>query len=220
MLDDAFVGALCPGDRLALEALGRRRSYSSGQVLFSEGDAGHDVVVLVDGSVKIVTAARSGREVILDVIDGPALLGELSVIDAQPRSATAITVTPVQVRIVPAADFVTFLEQHGSAATALVRLVAGRLRRTSRRQLEFGTSDALGRLCGCLLRLHDQSGQNEHGSPVTVRLAQHEIAAMTGLSREAVVKGLRAIRTLGWIDLRARELVVLDEAAMRARADG
>jgi len=53
-----------------------------------------------------------------------------------------------------------------------------------------------------------------------VPLSQHEIAAMTGLSREAVVKGLRAIRMLGWIDLRARELVVLDEAAMRVRADG
>ena len=68
--------------------------------------------------------------------------------------------------------------------------------------------------------MHDQFGHNEHGSQVTVPLSQHEIAAMTGLSREAVVKGLRAIRTLGWIDLRARELVVLDETAMRVRAEG
>ena len=96
MLDDAFVGGLDPADRAALEALGRRRTFSSGQVLFSEGDEGHDVVVVLDGSVKIVTSPRSGREVILDVIEGPALLGELSVIDAQPRSATAITVTPVE----------------------------------------------------------------------------------------------------------------------------
>ena len=41
---------------------------------------------------------------------------------------------------------------------------------------------------------------------------------MTGLSREAVVKGLRSLRALGWIDLQARELAVLDETAMRSRA--
>ena len=40
---------------------------------------------------------------------------------------------------------------------------------------------------------------------------------MTGLSREAVVKGLRSLRALGWIDLQARELTVLDDDAMRQR---
>ena len=64
----------------------------------------------------------------------------------------------------------------------------------------------------------DRYGDQNGGEPRTVRmpLAQHEIAAMTGLSREAVVKGLRSMRSLGWIDLQARDLAILDEDAMRA----
>jgi CRP-like cAMP-binding protein len=51
-------------------------------------------------------------------------------------------------------------------------------------------------------------------APVT----QSELAAWSGLSREAVVKGLRALRRLGWIEVDGRRLVVLDPAAVSERA--
>jgi CRP-like cAMP-binding protein len=214
MRDDGFLASFTDDERKALEGIGRRRQFGAGQVLFSEGDEGHDVVVLLEGAVKIVSTAPSGKEVILDVMETNELLGELSAIDGEPRSATAVALTRVEVLIIPTREFTTFLEHHGAVATALLRVVATRLRRSSQRQLEFGTNDALGRLCSCLLRMLD-------GSPeVSMLLAQHEIAALTGLSREAVVKGLRALRELGWIDLHGRDLTVLDEAALRARAAG
>lgn len=219
MAEDGFLAALDAGTRDALERCGRRRTFGAGQVLFTEGDDGHDVVVLLDGGVKIVSTAPSGREVILDVMESGELLGELSAIDGEPRSATAVALTPVDVLVVPVAEFTTFLEGNGAAATALLRLVSRRLRRTSQRQLEFGTSDALGRLCACLLRMLDGAAAGG-GREVTMLLAQHEVAAMTGLSREAVVKGLRALRELGWIDLRGRTLVLLDDDAVRLRAAG
>lgn len=218
-MDDGFIAGLNAEERGTLESLGRRRHFRSGQVLFTEGDEGRDVVLVLEGSVKIVSAAPSGREVILEVIDAGQLVGEMSAIDGQLRSATAVALTAVDVSVIPTPQFLAFLEQHGSAATALLRLVVARLRHSSQRQLEFGTSDALGRLCACMLRMLDRyGGTDDRGAHVTMPLAQHEIAAMTGLSREAVVKGLRSLRALGWIDLRARELAVLDERAMRSRA--
>jgi CRP-like cAMP-binding protein len=215
--DEAFFAALDDNARAALEQAGRQRQFGAGQVLFSEGDDGHDVIVLLSGAAKIVSTSASGREVILDVMEANELLGELSAIDGQPRSATAVALTPVDVLVVPATSFNSFLETHGAAATELLRLVAQRLRRSSQRQLEFGTSDALSRLCACVLRMLDSA--HEHGdAEVTLLLAQHELAALTGLSREAVVKGLRALRQLGWIDLQGRTLTVLDEPALRQRA--
>jgi CRP/FNR family cyclic AMP-dependent transcriptional regulator len=220
--DEGFLAALTDMERATLEAAGRTRTFPAGQMLFFEGDAGHEVFVILGGQVKVVTTSPTGRDVILDVFDEDSLLGELSAIDGQARSATAVALTPVTALCVPTEAFVKFLEDNGSAATALLHLVAARLRRSSQRQLEFGTSDALGRLCTCLLDMLDRYGTEGDGAPRTVRmpLAQHEIAAMTGLSREAVVKGLRALRSLGWIDLQARDLAILDESALRARAAG
>jgi CRP-like cAMP-binding protein len=219
--DEGFLASLTEAERAALERTGRRREFPAGQILFTEGDDGHEVFVLLGGQVKVVTTAPSGRDVILDVMDEDALLGELSAIDGHPRSATAIALTPVTVLAVPTDDFLGFLEEHGPAATSLLRIVAARLRRSSQRQLEFGTSDALGRLCTCLLTMLDRYGTGDDAPRrVTMPLAQHEIAAMTGLSREAVVKGLRALRSLDWIDTQAREVVILDEEAMRSRAAG
>jgi CRP-like cAMP-binding protein len=218
--DDGFLTSLPAEQRAALEAQGRRREYPAGQVLFSEGDIGREVLLVLDGYVKVVTTAPSGREVILDVMGGGALLGELSAVDGEPRSAGAVALSPVALLVIPTEDFVAFLENNGSAATELLRLVVARLRATSRRQLEFGTSDALGRLCVCLLTMLDRYGvSTDNAHKVTMPLAQHEIAAMTGLSREAVVKGLRALRSLGWIDMQTRELTILDEPAMRSRAN-
>jgi CRP-like cAMP-binding protein len=219
-VDEAgFVASIGPDALAALESAGRHRQFPAGQVLFSEGDDGHEVTVLLEGHVKIVTSASTGREVILEVMDPGALVGELSAVDGHPRSATAIALTPISVLVVSAGAFSSFLDEHGAATKALLQLVVARLRRSSERQLEFGTSDAIGRLCRCLLTMLDRYGDREESPPrVTMPLAQHEIAAMTGLSREAVVKSLRSMRSLGWISVQSRELTVLDEAAMRDRA--
>jgi CRP-like cAMP-binding protein len=216
-----FLAWLSPTELSALEALGRRRSFPTGQVLFSEADEGREVLVLLEGHVKVTSMASSGREVILDVMDENALLGELSAVDGEARSATAVALTPVSVLVIPIKQFQEFLEGNGHAAMGLLRVIAARLRRSSQRQLEFGTSDALGRLSGCLLTLAERYGTDEGGvRRVTIPVAQHEIAAMTGLSREAVVKGLRALRSLGWIDMKARDLLILDEPSLRTRAAG
>jgi len=94
--DEGFLASLTEAERTALEAIGRRRDFPAGQILFTEGDDGHEVFVLLGGQVKVVTTAPSGRDVILDVMDQDSLLGELSAIDGNPRSATAIALTPVR----------------------------------------------------------------------------------------------------------------------------
>jgi CRP-like cAMP-binding protein len=53
---------------------------------------------------------------------------------------------------------------------------------------------------------------------LTAPLSQQEIGSWAGLSREAVVKALHALRCLGWIHTGGRTITVLDPAAVRARA--
>jgi CRP-like cAMP-binding protein len=213
--EDAFLSRLEPSQRDALEVLGRPRRVLSGDALFHEGDDGTTVHIVLDGLVKVLARSVTGREVILDVVEAGSVLGELSAIDGDRRSASAVALTNVDDLVIDVDDFIQFLDAFPGVATQLLRVVAERLRRSSGRQLEFGTSDALTRLCGCILTMVERYGGPQE---VALPIAQQDIAALTGLSREAVVKGLRALRDLGWIEAHGRQVVILDEPSLRNRA--
>ena len=73
-------------DQLAVN--GRVRRYPAGQVLFSEGDPGDSLVVLEDGQLRVSRYTPAGQEAVLAVVEAPAALGELALLDGNPRDAT------------------------------------------------------------------------------------------------------------------------------------
>ena len=91
-----------------LARMAERRHFSRGDILFSEGDEGNEVVVLHSGRVK-VCGKRAGREVIFSVLDPGSVLGELSAVDGSPRSATVIALEPTDVAVIGVEDFREYL---------------------------------------------------------------------------------------------------------------
>ena len=214
----SFLHRLDPAQQEQLLGLGRTRRYPAQSILFFEGDEAHDVLVVRSGELKVAHTV-GGHEVVLDVLTAGDVLGELSAIDGRPRSATATALTGAEVASIPAPAFMAFLGEHPRAGLALLRCVTGRLRDASRRQVEYGALDALGRVCRRLLELRDRYGQvSGDGVVITGPLTQSDIAAWAGLSREAVVRALHGLRTLGWVATTPRSITVLDVDAVTARA--
>ena len=216
---EGLLGRLPPEAFAEFERLGARRRFPAGSTIFVEGDPAHELLVLLAGDVKVSVGSADGREVVLDVFEPGVFLGELSVIDGGRRSATVTALSPIEVLTVGGEAFNGFLDRHPQALRALLVQVIGRLRTRVRHQLEFGAGDALGRVCARLAELADRYGEAQGGvrlirSPVT----QAGLASWTGLSREAVVKALRALRKLGWVDTRGRAMVFRDLEAVRRRA--
>jgi CRP/FNR family cyclic AMP-dependent transcriptional regulator len=207
-------------DRAAeLTALGTRRGYPAGAMLFMEGDHAHEAVVLLDGDLKVVVGSVDGRDVVLDVFGPGALVGEWSVLDGKPRSATVTALSDVEVLSLPAGPFREFLDRHPDVRESLLLDTIGRLRAQVRHQLEFGAGDAMGRVCARLVELADRFGYLDGATTVIHSpLSQSDLAAWTGLSREAVVKALRQLRTMGVISNRGADITVLDLAGLRRRA--
>jgi CRP-like cAMP-binding protein len=214
-----FLARLNAPDAAALVALGRSRTYPPKSVLFFEGDDAHEVLIVRSGQVKVSAYGIDGREVVLDVLGPEDILGELSAIDGAQRSATATSLTQTSVTVLDIERFRVFVSERPSVAVELLRAVTERLRGTSRRQVEFGTVDGLGRVCARLVDLMARYGRpDETGVAISGPLSQQEIGSWAGLSREAVVKALHALRCLGWIHTEGRTITVLDPAAVRSRA--
>lgn len=202
-----------------LRSLGARRRLPTGTTVFSEGDESSEVALVVSGTVKVATTSIDGREVVLELVGAGELLGELSTIDGSSRSATATTLTPVALVAVPSDRFAEFLDERPGATRGLLAVVIGRLRQSNRRQLEYATSDALGRLCGRLTELAERHGAaTDAGVRVELPFSQSELAQWCGLSREAVVKALRTLRQLGWITTEDGTVTIVDVDAVQTRA--
>jgi CRP/FNR family transcriptional regulator, cyclic AMP receptor protein len=215
----SWFAALPASQRTALQAMGRRRSYRSGSTLFQEGDSSDWVVLLSAGRVRVTSVTADGRTVVLAVASPGELVGELSALDGQPRSATATALDAVVAQVVPAAEFREFLQADGAAVVRLLVSICGRLRNADRRMVEFVALDSTGRVAARLVELADRFGVDDNGNVlIDMPITQDDLAGWTGSSREAVAKALRTLRSRGLITTARRSITVVDPEALRARA--
>lgn len=214
-----FLAALDDAERSDLLERGGRRRYRRGAVVFHEGGGSDEIVVVLAGRVKVSTVTADGKEVVL-AFRGPGdLLGELSAIDGEARSATVGALEAVEAAILTANDFRAFLSAHPRVAILLLEMLARRLRDADRKRVEFGAHDTLGRVAARLVELADRYGEPvADGVRITLPLSQEELAGWTGSSREAVGKSLHALRGLGWVRTERRRITVLEMEPLRRRS--
>jgi len=213
------LGAIESGAVALLREEGRPRRFRSGATLFHEGDHSDWIGLVTRGRVKISCYGADGRERLVAVVGPGELLGELSAIDSEPRSATATALEPLDVAVLTSEEFVALLEKSPGATLGILRSVIGRLRDSDKRRVEFGALDTVGRVGRLIIELAERYGE-ETDSVILIRLplSQEELAGWAGASREAVVKALRQLRSRGWIETGRREIRVLDLPALVRRS--
>ena len=200
-------------------AAGRPRHYRAGETLFVAGDPGGFVVLITSGRAKVVAATASGVETVLSLRGPGDLIGELTAMDDDraPRTATVAALDPVVCRVVAARDFRELVAAHGGIAVELLRMLAGRLRESSRRLVEFGGYDTTRRLARLLTEMADAAGRTAGGRVVLpTGLTQEDLAGLVGASRESIARGLAALRTRGFVATGRRSVQVLDPEGLRA----
>lgn len=196
-------------------------TLARGDALFHEGDPGDRLYVVTEGKVKLHRTSPDGRENMLAVLGPGELIGELSLFDPGPRTATATALTEVKLLGLGHGDLQPWLNARPEVATALLRAVARRLRKTNDQMSDLVFSDVPGRVARALLDLSRRFGvQSEEGIHVVHDLTQEELAQLVGASRETVNKALADFAGRGWLRLEARAVILLDvERLARALLD-
>jgi CRP/FNR family cyclic AMP-dependent transcriptional regulator len=99
------------------------RSFKAGETIFKEGDSALELFVVKSGSVDI----RLGNRV-LETVRENGIFGEMALIDSEPRSATVIAATDVDLVPVGEKQFLFLVSQTPFFALKVMRVLAGRLR--------------------------------------------------------------------------------------------
>jgi CRP-like cAMP-binding protein len=204
-----------PDQELAAFAeLVRERSYPRGSVILFEDDHGDSLFLLADGQVKVVLIGEDGREVILSVLREGSFFGEMALLDDQPRSAHVIAMEDSSLLVLRREDFQARLKQSPEVAIALLRELAGRLRRADEKIGGLVLLDVNGRVADLLLRMADEEG----GIHITRKITHHVIAQMIGSSRETVSRTMRDFVDKGWIQVGRKDIQLINRAALEQSA--
>lgn len=101
--------------------------FEAGSVIFREGDEARELFVIKSGQVRIQIGNRTITELGTD-----SIFGEMALIDNEPRSATAIAATDVELVAVSEKQFLFLVSQTPYFALKVMRVLAQRLRATNK----------------------------------------------------------------------------------------
>jgi CRP-like cAMP-binding protein len=207
---------------LAVEQLERlctyatTRTVAAGTTLFSKGDPGAALFAVRSGTVKITVPSIDGREAMFNLLHAGEIFGEIALLDGQPRTADAVTMTDCEFTVIERRDFLTFVHGEPKVALKLIELLCARLRWASTHFEEVVFLNLPTRLARTLLRLA-QDGRSAEGK---LTITQRELSHMLGTTRESVNKQLRVWAKENWISLERGGVRVLAPDTLTGIAKG
>lgn len=199
-----------------LSARTAMRSYSAGEVLFSEGEPCSGLYLIASGRVRIFKVSASGREQVL-AVEGPGhSIAELPVFDGGNYPASASALEPSELLFVSHKDFRSVCLEHPEVALKVLQVVGARLRRLVRIVEELSFTTVRHRLIAWLLRQARMQPGADRQPVVSLTGSHQELAAEIGTVRELVSRNLARLQAQGFISVDGREITLLDQPGLEA----
>jgi CRP/FNR family cyclic AMP-dependent transcriptional regulator len=148
LADIPFFHFLDDGERVSLAAQLEEVRMPEGQVLFSYGEPGDCLYVIRSGKAEVFFKDDTGTRIVLEVAGSGDVVGELSLLDGGPRTASVVVTEALDALRLDRADLDHFLRSHPAAAIDLLsamgrrlRVSAERLRHTASRNVNVEAED-------------------------------------------------------------------------------
>lgn len=205
--------------RSEISALAERliiRHFGPDQIIFHHGDPAGLLYIITNGKVKISHSSADGQEAVLAILGTGDFFGELALLDDSPRSATAESIEITETLTLHRDDFLNFLDSNPDFARHVLNILARRIRHLNKQISDIFFLDLPARLARILLLLADQHGwQGDQGITIALSLTQTDLAEMTGATRVSINKALGRFRRANWVQVRGRQLTILDRDALQ-----
>ena len=191
-----------------LQAIAERggvRHFPANAVLVHEDDVSDSLYILLSGRAKVYGSSSSGREVVYNTLMAGEYFGEMS-LDGGPRSASVITMEPTECAVLGKADVRARMAADPDFAFELLTTAIGRAREATRVARGLALGGVYSRLAA-FLEIAARPGA-DGARIIGDVLTQQEIASRIGSSREMVSRIMKDLETGGYIEIRARHIVL------------
>jgi CRP/FNR family cyclic AMP-dependent transcriptional regulator len=215
----ALFGTLADVDRAAIAGRMRRVQFDGDQMIFSRGDPGRDIYLVLEGRIRLSILSSDGRELSFAHAGPGSIFGEIATLDGGERTAGATAISRVTAMALPQRAMMELIENNPKVALAAIRFLCTRLRETDQRLEAIALHRIevrLARLLLSALKLQSPSAEGEE-VPLDLGMSQGELALLIGASRPKVNIALTMLGDMGAISRKGSTLLcnteVLQEIA-------
>ena len=202
----SLFSTLTPEQAETLAATVSKKRFKRGEILVQQGKKSDALYIVLTGRTRVLMTDSKGREVILATLASGDYVGEMSLIDNEPHSATVVADQQVDVLVLGRDSFLRCLGENMEMAHAVMRVLVQRLRKASENISSLALVGVYGRVAKVLL---DSAAPAADGQLVIRdKVSRQDIAKMVGASREMVSRVMKDFEEQGFIQL-------LDTGAVR-----
>jgi CRP-like cAMP-binding protein len=141
ILNIPILGTLKDKELMVIEKYLNFIELTPGEIVFEEGDRGDYVCFVVEGSLDVVKRSETGEEIVISTLSKGRSIGEMSVIDDLPRSASVKARTKATLLTLSRENFEYILAEHSTIGVKILkgvaRLLCLNLRKTSSRLADY-----------------------------------------------------------------------------------
>jgi CRP/FNR family transcriptional regulator len=196
------------------------RSFTRGEMVYAEGDASDVLLFSLAGRIRLY-GISAGQEFTFEVIQAGTIFGESSLAGrAHPEYAQALE--PALVGLISLNTFWQLVRENPEVNARVVRLLGDRLRLSRGRMMDIALKKVPARLASLLFDLVQREGvvNREGYYKILSYYTQEQLATMIGAKRVAVTKAFGKLQDIGCVQLRRRQIYVVDLAALKRVAAG
>lgn len=175
-----------------------KQRFKRGEPLVAQGEKSDALFILLTGRARVMTSDSRGREVILATLLPGDYLGEMSIIDNQPHSATVRAEVQTDVLMLGRTEFVRCLTENASMSLVVMRGLVKRLRHADRKIESLALLDVYGRVAHALLDFAAPDAQGQR--VIKEKISRQDLAKMVGASREMVSRVMKDLEERGFIE--------------------
>ncbi|MBL8699623.1 MAG: Crp/Fnr family transcriptional regulator [Alphaproteobacteria bacterium] len=213
--------ALRPEQIAALQAAARLASAEPGTVLPATGPAGRVLYVILEGSVALMREVGPEQRCLVDVCDGPCLVGEVALFDDRGLGVVVEVLQRVMLFELPASAVLRCLRDNTAAQLRMLGYMSGRLKRLIIQIANLKLMTGPQRLAHFLTVLSERRTGPEAYAAGTVQLPfeKQTLAALLGMTPESLSRAFRRLDALGVRNLAGGEIKIPDVELLRQFAE-
>ncbi len=203
-----ILSGLTDSELLKVEAAASTKTFPKGAVIINEGDSGSSMFLLLQGRVKVFVSDGHGKEFVLAVLGPGECVGELALLDDEPRTASVETEEVAIFMVIQKEDFLKLLKDSPQIQFKLLLNLVGRARQLTEAVKNLALKDVYSRV---RLLFEDLAIEREGQYLIEEPMTQQAIADRVGSSREMVARIMKELVFGGYIRVENKRLLIVQK---------